>query len=540
MRGKEAPKTFDAKLDEFSSYKAYDHFVKGDLYEQSGNLDAAAEEYRKALIFDPGSVEIRRALSEIYFQQRRFDEGAILRSEIDDKGAEDYNFIADCLRYNKDLESAAGFYRQSLKLDSTQYVARLYLAKILQFTGHNKEAESEFLKLLNLTADKFEVYLELADFYLKADELDKALDSYIGASSSDSLDSRPLIGMAAIYLTKGDTTKADSLYYSLAGLNWDNPEFLNSIIISFYNIEDFEKAEILAERIAELLPDNPLAVKRYAMVLYGNKKFERAESLMVELDNGGEADAGVYYYLGRLKQEKEDFPSAEEYFRKSLALSDTLIDSWVNLALVVNEQKRYGDAIGVMADAMASVPQDSNAILFFASAIHAQNERFDLARDGYLRLMASEPDNIGVRFNLGSSYERLGQFEEAEQEFEWIIDKEPENALALNYLGYMYAEKGIKLEKAMKLIERALLIDPDNGAYLDSYAWVLYKMERYEEALVQMNKAVQNDSDDPAIYDHQGDIYLALNQEDLARKSWTKALELKPDDEIIQAKLNPR
>jgi tetratricopeptide (TPR) repeat protein len=212
----------------------------------------------------------------------------------------------------------------------------------------------------------------------------------------------------------------------------------------------------------------------------------------------------------------------------------------VNLALVVNEQKRYGDAIGVMADAMASVPQDSNAILFFASAIHAQNERFDLARDGYLRLMASEPDNIGVRFNLGSSYERLGQFEEAEQEFEWIIDKEPENALALNYLGYMYAEKGIKLEKAMKLIERALLIDPDNGAYLDSYAWVLYKMERYEEALVQMNKAVQNDSDDPAIYDHQGDIYLALNQEDLARKSWTKALELKPDDEIIQAKLNPR
>jgi len=537
---KEAPESVKKVPDEFASYKAYDHFVKGDLYEQSGNFDAAVEEYRKALIFDPGSVEIRRALSEIYFQQRRFDEAAILRSEIDEKNAEDYNFIADCLRNDKDLESAASFYRRALELDSTQYFTRLYLAKILNFLGKNKEAEKEFNRLLEISPSKLDAYLDLGEFYTKINELDKALESYQSAASLDTSDARPLIGMAAIYLAKNDTTVADSLYFTLARLNWDNPEFLNSIIVSFYNIEDYEKAETLAERVAELLPDNPIVLKRYAMILYGNRKFDRAESLMTALDSGGGADATIYYYLARLKQEKNDLPAAENYFRKSLALSDTLIDGWVNLALVVNEQDRYSEAIQIMGEAMSTLPQDSSAILFFTAVIHAQNDHFELARDGYKRLAASDPNNLGVRFNLGSTYERLGQIQEAEREFRWIIEKEPQNALALNYLGYMYADKGVKLEEAKKLIERALAIDPENGAYLDSYAWVLYKMGKYEEALTQMKKAIQSNIEDPVIYDHQGDIYLALNQGELARQSWARALELTPDDEAIRAKLNQR
>ena len=209
---KEAPESVKQAPDEFASYKAYDHFVKGDLYEQSGNLDAAVEEYRKPLIFDPASVEIRRVLSEIYFQQRRFDEAAILRSEIDEKNAEDYNFIADCLRYNKDLESAAGFYHRALELDSAQYFTRLYLAKILTFLGKNDEAEKEFLRLLEISPGKLDAYLDLGDFYAKTNDLDKALESYRSAASLDTSDSRPLVGMAAVCLAQNDTAAAAGLY----------------------------------------------------------------------------------------------------------------------------------------------------------------------------------------------------------------------------------------------------------------------------------------------------------------------------------------
>jgi Tfp pilus assembly protein PilF len=154
--------------------------------------------------------------------------------------------------------------------------------------------------------------------------------------------------------------------------------------------------------------------------------------------------------------------------------------------------------------------------------------------------LESRPGDIDIGFNLAASYERLSQFDDAEREFQWIIESAPDHALALNYLGYMYADQGIKLDKALQLIEKAVSLDPQNGAFLDSYAWVLFRLGRYDEALVQMKEALKNDQSDAVLYDHQGDIYSALTSHELARESWIKALEIDPDNEEIKAKLKPR
>jgi tetratricopeptide (TPR) repeat protein len=526
--------------DPFSSYQAYEHFVQGDLYEQAGNFEAAAEEYRKALIFDPGSAEIRRDLSNIYFDQKKFEEAAILRSEISEKDINDYNFIADCLRYTKDLESSAKFYLRSLDLDSTQYLPRAYVARIMQLLGKTKEAEKQFKLLVKFAPDQFEALLDLAGFYLDTNKLDKALSAYGEARATDSLDVRPVIGMAAIFLARADTAQADSLYSGLADRYWDDSRMLGSLILLFYNIRDLDGAEKIAGRVAELTPDDPGAEKRYAMILFSNRKYAQAESLMLDLDQKGGADASLYYYLARIKQEGKDYAGAESFYRKSLALTDTAADTWLNLALVVDQQKRYQDALDIMRRAMIAVPQDSAAVIFYTSVIHANNDNYEMAKAGYERLLKSNPDDSGLRFQLASMDERLGNFEEAEKGFKWIIQKDPKNSMALNYLGYMYADKGIKLKESRELIERALDIDPDNGAYLDSYAWVLYKMGKYDEALVQMQKAMKTEIADPVLYDHEGDIYAALKQDARARESWQKALDLKPDDETIRAKLESK
>ena len=528
------------KPDPFAAYRAYDHFINGDLYEQSGNLDSAAVEYRKALILDPTSAEIRRNLSEIYFQQQRFDEAAILRSEIDPKTTDDFNFIGDCMRFSKDFENAAKFYERSLELDSTQYVARLYYARLLEYLGQNDKAEKEYKIVINFAPSKTDALLDLAGFYLKNNKLDKGIGAYSQASELDPQDIRPIIGMATVYLAKGDTLVADSLYMTVAKMNWDDTNALVSLIPWFLSIEDLDKSEELAGRVAGLMPNDLNAQKRYAMILYGNEKFPQAESLFAMIIDQGDKDAAVFFYMARMKQQTEDYPAAEQYFRKSLDFADTVTEAWINLAIVVDLQKRYQDAIDIMGQALMTVPEDSNAILLYTAIIHGRNERYDLAKEGYERLLYSNPEDIGLRFSIASSDERLGNIDEAEQGFKWVINKDPKNAMALNYLGYMYADKGVKLKEARDLIERALKIDPENGAYLDSYAWVLYKLGRYDEALVQMKKAVQTETEDPVVYDHQGDIYLALDKMDLARESWTKALELKPEDETIRNKLYPR
>jgi tetratricopeptide (TPR) repeat protein len=526
--------------DSINQAQAYDYFVRGDLYEQSGNLNEAAEMYRKALIYDPSSVEIRRILSNVYLRLGRFNEAAVLRSEIAEKTAEDYNFIGNCLQYTRDYSGAADFYRRSLDLDPTQFMPRRFLAALLEALGNYDEAEKNYKKAVQYSPDKKESLLELGSFYLKAKKYDDAIAAFEEARNEEETDIRVIAELAAAMMARGDTAGADSLLLRTMEANWDQSAILQSLAPLFYSVGDLESAEKTAGRIAELNPGDPEPMRNFAFVVFGNQKYARAESLFMEIDKKGQADSDVYYYLGRIKQFNEQYDSAEEYFKKALALEDSLSDAWINLALSVDSQGRYQEALSVMKNALEKIPADSTGILFYTSLIHSRNNKYELARDGYKRLLESNPDNLQFKFNLAASFERLGDFDMAEKYFKEILKDDPDNALSLNYLGYMYADRGVKLEESEKMIQRALEIEPDNGAFLDSYAWVLYKLGKYEKAIDAMNSALENEQEDPILYDHQGDIYAALNQFDKANDSWKKALELDPDNETIRAKIKSR
>jgi tetratricopeptide (TPR) repeat protein len=121
--------------------------------------------------------------------------------------------------------------------------------------------------------------------------------------------------------------------------------------------------------------------------------------------------------------------------------------------------------------------------------------------------------------------------------FEEVIARSPDYDQALNYLGYMLADRGERLEYAHRLIERAVTISPDNAAYLDSYGWVLYRLGNYDQALVHLQKAVTL-GDDSVIFDHLGDVYQAVGDAQQARTWWERALEMDPDNNQIKEKLS--
>jgi tetratricopeptide (TPR) repeat protein len=143
----------------------------------------------------------------------------------------------------------------------------------------------------------------------------------------------------------------------------------------------------------------------------------------------------------------------------------------------------------------------------------------------------------GFYFQLGAAYERNKQIAEAENYMRKCIEMAPDYALALNYLGYMWAERGEHLEEARELIDKALKAEPENASFLDSMAWVLYKLNQPEEALPYMIKAIElSDDPDAVLFDHIGDIYATLNQPDKAREAWTQSLEIE-SNEVIARKL---
>jgi Flp pilus assembly protein TadD len=133
----------------------------------------------------------------------------------------------------------------------------------------------------------------------------------------------------------------------------------------------------------------------------------------------------------------------------------------------------------------------------------------------------------------------MGRFDQAVAEFRRVIVLDPKHAEAYNYVGYMLAEKGIRLDEAQRLIQKALELEPENGYYIDSLGWAYYQQGRYSDAVRELRRAVEltRGKEDAVIYDHLGEAYLKAGDEPAALSAWEKALELDPTNESVRQKV---
>ena len=148
---------------------------------------------------------------------------------------------------------------------------------------------------------------------------------------------------------------------------------------------------------------------------------------------------------------------------------------------------------------------------------------------------ATDPSrlNESFYFQIGAAYERKGDYDQAEKYFRKCLQLAPDSSETMNYLGYMWAEHGMKLDEARDLIEKAVKAEPKNAAYLDSLGWVLYKLNHPKAGLDYIRKAIELSGEpDPTVFEHLGDIYSALNEADKAREAWRKSLSLEANDEV--------
>jgi Tfp pilus assembly protein PilF len=139
-------------------------------------------------------------------------------------------------------------------------------------------------------------------------------------------------------------------------------------------------------------------------------------------------------------------------------------------------------------------------------------------------LSTKKEDRVYLLFLRGESAERQKHFDPAEQLFKQVLELDPSNAMTLNYLGYMLADKGIRLPEALKMIRKAVDQEPMNGAFLDSLGWVYFKMGQYELAEDNLRQAVERDQSDPTVHEHMGDLYEKTGRIRQAAAQWERSL----------------
>src|SRR5439155_6390236 len=218
----------------------------------------------------------------------------------------------------------------------------------------------------------------------------------------------------------------------------------------------------------------------------------------------------VHYFLGAIAYADKKPAEAVEHFSKTILLSPDFAQAYYDLALAQVSLNKTSDALATLGKARQKFSQNFVLELLTAMAFNAQ-KAYPEALQHYTaaEVIAKATDakrlNEDFYFHVGATCEHKGDYAKAEKYFEKCLQLAPNFAEALNYLGYMWAERGTNLDKARELIEKALKVEPKNAAYLDSLGWVLFKLSQPKEALPFVLKAAElSDKPDATVCEHLG------------------------------------
>jgi tetratricopeptide (TPR) repeat protein len=337
----------------------------------------------------------------------------------------------------------------------------------------------------------------------------------------------------------------------IVGLNPNSVDGWLEPIQYYVQVEEIERAEELLEQATAAMPDSVDLYLFWAGVLEELQRHDEAFAVY-EQGVGRRPDAvELYVFWGFALEELERWSGAIEVYKRGIRATDDDTRLYIRWGITLGRQERWQESISRYMKAAAASKADSSrgdALLHWGIALEKM-ERWDQAVEILDEANGLTPDDTLCLFYLGSCLEQASRAVEDStyltrsiETFEHLIEIDPNDAFALNYLGYMYAERGIHLPEAVELLTRAVSLDPENGAFFDSLGWAHFRLGQLDKAERNLHTALSlmadgDSAEQAVIYDHAGDVAGALGKSDEAAKHWRRALDLVPENEEVLHKL---
>jgi len=530
----------------------------GLAYNQMGKSELAIAANRSAIKRMPQSLPAYQNLAHIFLQNQKTNEALQVLDEAGKQPSVDARFLVELAEIYSRLGRINALKKESANARAKQVLDRAAKLKpahpmILQklgdgyfSTGEWAKAEEIYLQLIEKYPDLPTLRRRLTEVYLAADQKTKAIEQLQAIAKEDPTNPRTHSILGALALEENKLAEAaesfkralllnpdfEPIYYDLAGvkLNLDKPEEA---------LEVLEKARSKFKLSFMLEFYSAIACaqqKKYAEAL---KRFTSAE-LLAKANEPQRLNHRFYYQLGSAHERNGNREDAEKAFQKCLELAPDGPEVYYDLVGLKLNLNKPEEALELIAKVPGKFKQ-SFMIEFCSGIARVLQKKYPEAIHHFTvaesLAKTDEPKrlNLGFYYQLGSSCERAGKHEDAEKAFRKCLELAPDSADAMNYLGYMWAELGIKLDEARVLTEKAVKLEPKNAAFLDSLGWVLFKLNQPKEALPYLLQAIEHsDKPDATLLDHLGDIYSALKEHDQAREAWRKALQVEPNEKIEQ------
>jgi tetratricopeptide (TPR) repeat protein len=337
-------------------------------------------------------------------------------------------------------------------------------------------------------------------------------------------------------------TRAIGLLDRAAALHPTNETVILKIADGYYLFDEHAKALPLYERLLEgsgfsdFFRANVRA-RLTAIHLHSGHRKKAAEQLKAILGDDP-SNVQAYLQLSQIAIEEKKYAEAADYLKKALLFRPEAEPAYYDLAALQLEADDARSALDTLERARNRFSQSFRGEYLAALAFTRLKDYKDAlthftAAEVIAGATATNQLTHFFYFQMGAAYERSGDIKGAERCFLKSLDQSPEFAEALNYLGYMWADRGENLERAREMIERALKQQPENEAFVDSLGWVLYRQGKLAEALVHLEKAAGLSSEpDPEILSHLGEVYQKLGRVDKAVEAWKKSLAAQPNEEL--------
>jgi tetratricopeptide (TPR) repeat protein len=471
------------------------YFLLARFYEGEGKVDEAIAALKQGIAIDPKSAEVRAELAALYARQDRAREAVEAAEQaltVDPKNREANRILGSVLaaivdqkkvlRPGDDPASYPGKAIAALEVARGEGSGDLSIDLALARLYIDRDRPGDAIPLLRRIVDEQPSYTEgwllLADAQSAAGRGEDAVGTLNDVLRSEPDSFRARARLAEVYDRQRKFHDAAEAWTEAQKLNPRNAELIARRGFSLLNARELDAADAAARELRAASPEDVRGVYIQAQVLQARERYQDA--------------------LDLLKPEIERLRAGGASKASQVAL-----------------------LLGVQGSALLQLNRNDEAV----AALKDASDR--------------APENTTVKYQLGAALDRSGRQAEAERMFRDLLTKDPLDANSLNYLGYMLAERGTKLDEAVSLIQRALKVEPDNPSYLDSLGWAYVQQGKLDLADAPLTKAAAGLPKNSVIQDHLGDLRLKQNRRNDAIAAWQAALA-GDGDSIDRAKIQKK
>ncbi|GJQ63256.1 MAG: hypothetical protein SCALA702_23090 [Melioribacteraceae bacterium] len=555
--------------------EAQSKFIDGTMLEMKGSYANAILEFQDALKLDP-QPGIHYALAKNYYRLDRFANSLhhAKKAVEGDSLNVDYNYLLATIYTTAGLpDSSALAYQRIIKSDSTELNAYYNLAKNYENNKPTKALEV-YKKLLDQTGPEWNVLVKIAEINEKLGDIEATISTVeeLLELNPSNLDLQKLLIEAYI----------------------KNLMFDNALSTTEEQLQVFPEDVLLIEYKAQAL----MGLNRYTeagevyktLIRESSINFEQKVAIGGIMLNTAVRDSNVYDLAmtvletidsdssdwqvksflaeGYLMREKDSL--AYDYFEEATRLAEWNVDLWIRLGGLLFDGEHYDRAIENMEKAEVNFPDHFAVNLLLGLCLgqqeqHAEAEPhlkkaadlqpndftanyaygFTLNRLGnsdealiYLKKTLNiDPDNAQIWGTIGMIYDNLGNFEKCDEFYEKAMSLDSTDALVLNNYAYSLSERGIQLDRALRMVNVALEADPNNASYLDTKGWIYFQRGDYENAEKFIRLSLDQNGDSAEVWEHLGDVYFKKADPVKALEYWKKALTLDESNENLIKKI---